>query len=583
MSSFRYIFPLLTLLATAAADAQYNQSIAVDGTYVPEIIPAERLGLYPQAVRFPMETTPLRYSLRGVPAQFTPQAQPLPASGWNDTRLFSRYPGYLDLGVGSWLNTTLSAGYRFIDTPATEAGVFLQHNSTSLWHPRLAMSCRDRRAWRYDETIGVFASHDFGNAGRLGASLNYHLGNFNYYSWIPSGNTAKNRAADPSQTLNDAALRITWDSPHDRLEWSAAAGVRYFGFRSLYLYTPEGDAPANVTGGRETHARLDGNIGYDIDGSSRIGADLEANVLTYASVKDEPQSFLKAPATYGTVSLTPAYTYSNNGFSLRAGARLDLTMNARDISGERSRTFRAAPDLKIDYSKGAVALFLHATGGTRLHTLAGEYSADYYTMPALLSTAPVYTPIDARAGIEAGPFAGFSAAIEGAYAVNLNLYAGGLYAAWLNEGAPLPGRTYDLRGFQALLRLRYDAGRMFRIEAEGTVSPGSGTKGYFNGYDRARHTARVSAETNPWGRLRLRLEYDFRGHRDIPFHPADGTELLTERLHNLSALNFGVFYGFTESLGIWGRADNLLNRHDAVFPGVPTQGIALSAGISWLF
>lgn len=581
--TFRYMALAAALLGGVAANAQYNQSIDVDGTYVPEVIPAERLGFYPRAARFGVETSPLQYSLTGVPASFAPQAQPLPASGWRDTRRFSSKRGYLDLGLGSWLNATLSAGYRFVNTESTEAGVFLQHTGTSLWKPKLSEPTADRKQWRYDETLGVFASHLFEDAGRLGGEITYHIGNFNYYGWLPADESVK--PGDPSQTLNDASLRLRWESATTRhISWSAHAGARYFGYRSLYLYTPQGNSPEHIDGGRETHANIGGDFRYMFNDNSRLDIALEGDLLAYASIADEPKSFMSAPSTYGAVTLTPGYRYgSASGFSFRAGAKLDFIMNARNYAGKRYDTFRAAPDVRLDYSRGAFMIFAHATGGTRLHTLAGEYEADYYSMPALLATDPVYTPVDARLGIGFGPFGGFTVGLEGAYAVNLGQYAGGLYSAWLNENAALPGRTYDLRGFQALLRLGYDAGRYFRIDAEGVINAGKGEHGYFDGYDRPRQRVAVNVESNPWSRLRLGLRYDFRGQRYLPFYSADGAELLTERLHNLSLLGFNVSYGITETFTVWGRADNILNRHDARYPALPQQGIALSAGISWVF
>lgn len=115
------------------------------------------------------------------------------------------------------------------------------------------------------------------------------------------------------------------------------------------------------------------------------------------------------------------------------------------------------------------------------------------------------------------------------------------------------------------------------------INAGKGAHGYFDGYDRPRQRVSVNVESNPWSRLRLGLRYDFRGRRYLPYYGADGAELLTERLHNLSLLGFDISYGITDTFTVWGRADNLLNRHDARYPALPQQGIALSAGISWVF
>ena len=134
----KYIFSALAAAVALPVAAQYNQSISVDGKYVPEVFRLDRINSFPKQVKFSLETNPLSYDGKSVPAGFAPRLLPLPATGWRDTRDFSDSRGYLELGAGSWLNSTLSAGYRFIDNKNTTFGVRLQHNSTSLWKPEVS-------------------------------------------------------------------------------------------------------------------------------------------------------------------------------------------------------------------------------------------------------------------------------------------------------------------------------------------------------------------------------------------------------------------------------------------------------------
>lgn len=181
----RYIPAILIAAAGLPAMAQYDQDITVEGKYVPEFIPQDRIGLFPRPVKFPAEKSSLSYSLAGVNADFIPQAIPIPATGWNDTRRYSDARGYVELGLGSWLQSTLSAGYRFIDSRTTTVGIRLQHNSTSLWKPELSEAMAGTRMWRYDESLAIYGSHIFDGKGRLDAAIDYHIGNFNYYCYNP--------------------------------------------------------------------------------------------------------------------------------------------------------------------------------------------------------------------------------------------------------------------------------------------------------------------------------------------------------------------------------------------------------------
>lgn len=615
MIKSRYMALILLALPAMRSQAQYDQNISVEGKYVPEFIAQDRIGLFPRPVKFPMETSSLTYSLTGVHADFTPEAVAMPATGWRATRHAASARGYVDLGLGSWLEGTLSAGYRIIDTRESALGIRLQHNSTSLWKPNLSEAMADTKMWRYDESLGIYGHHTFDGKGRLDAAIDYHIGNFNYYGYdpaaaaSPAANTYLSADA-PTQTLNDVAARIGWHSPSggDNIAWNIGAGVRYFGLRRMY--TPGTATPDATTGGRETRVDLQGGVAFPTSTKSRLGIDLDASLLTYGKYEARSgqvtASLPAAPDTYGMVSLTPYYRFTRSRLAIRIGARVDLAFNAGP-EDNRYSTFHIAPSVKLDFNAGPMTLYLHANGGSSLHTLAGCHEADYYSQPALYMTKPVYTPLDARLGVAFGPFSGFHAGADIAYRTSRGEYLGGWYQTALNgyavaDGLPaaIDNRAviYDysadcrsnISGFSIGVNAGYDAGRYFRIEAEGRYQNQDGKTGFFNGYDRPEWTAAVTAETNPWSTLRLKVGYDLRAMRMMPVQarfadttPLNGSFLVTHRLPNVSMLNFGVSYGITRDFDIWAQADNLLCRRQVYLPGLPEPRLRLSAGIGLRF
>lgn len=615
MIKSRYLSLLLLAAPAFQSWAQYDQDINVEGKYVPEFIPQDRIGVFPRPVRFSLEKSTLDYSLTGVHADFTPQAIPVPVTGWKDTRRWSDSRGYLELGLGSWLESTLSAGYRIIDNRKTVLGLRLQHNSTSLWKPDLAPSVADTRMWRYDEAIGIYASHLFDGKGRLDAAVDYHIGNFNYYGYNPFGydiTSSEKSASAPTQTLNDISARVSWNSAAalDDISWNAAAGIRCFGYRRLYLPGTAG-TPEALTGARETHVDIDGGIVFPTSAKSSIGIDLATDILSYGDY--EARGTYPAdgwvpdtPDTYAMLSLTPFYRFTRSRLDIRIGAKVDLTFNAGPET-DRYNVFHIAPSVKLDYNAGPATIFLHLTGGNELHTLAGDYELDYYQMPGLFETAPVYSPLDARLGFSFGPFSGFHAGFDVAYRTSRGQYFGGMYMPFLNDDAtlgdmpevsdgrpvsyePAPDGKSNLSGFSVGLQAGYDAGRYFSISAEGRYQPQNGTTGYFNGFDRPRWTADATLETNPWSSLKFRLGVNYRGVRGYSVHAwyADSTPLnsdliMTKRIPDLIMLNLGASYSITENFDIWLQADNLMNRENIYAPGLPEPGIRLSAGIGVRF
>lgn len=595
----------------ATASAQYNQSISVDGKYVPEVFRLDRINSFPKQVKFSLETTPLTYDGKSVPAAFAPRLLPLPATGWRDSRDFSDSRGYLELGAGSWLNSTLSAGYRFIDKPGTTLGIRLQHNSTSLWKPEISEQMKDTKMYRYDESIGIYGAHDFNGKGRLQGAVDWHIGNFNYYGYDPQWKAYDRAASDnapkaPTQTLNDLSVRLGWQSPDkpDNISWNAQAGVRYFGYRA---------------GGRETDINILGGVSFPTSSKSTIGIDLNTNILLYNQTKPSETRFPAwQPDNYGMLTLTPYYSFSRDRLLVRIGADIDLAFNAgeNNMDGGRDDSgysfFHIAPDIKLDYLAGPVAFYLHALGGSRLNTLAGNYELDYYQTPALGSSRPVYSPLDGSFGATFGPFSGFSAGVDFAFRISRGEYLGGWYQEWLNRrGSAAPGlpetifidnaerdlsysysndQRYNLHGFSIGARAAYDLGKIIKLEAKGNYQPQNGTSGYFNGYDRPRWTASISAETNPWSTLKLKLAYDYRGVRNIYTMGSyngglisDAEALVSRRLPDITYLNFGASYGITSNFNVWIQADNLLNRHDELLPGLPQQGVRLAAGFGVTF
>ena len=593
----------LLLLWSAGAYAQFDQTISVDGRYVPEYIGREKIGMFPRPERFLIDGGHLDFDRTGVVAAFPPEPLPLEATGWRISHPDTPR-GYIDAGLGSWLNSTLSFGYRIVDESDISAGVRLQHNSTSLWNPEM-FDGSDLYRQRYDERIG-FRFADRFDAGTFSADAGYHFGRFNYYGVIPAAGQDQPRTDEGKglwQTLNDVDARVLWDAPaaatSHPVGYYAGAGVRYFGWGNGY--SPfHNNTIINIGGMWETNVSLRAGLDWSFR-KSAIGLDATGNYLIYG----KPEGYGE-PRNYGAMSLTPWYRLNLDHFRMKLGIRTDWTFN-KDVAMDHSLWvfITLAPVAEFDYNIGKFGIFLHFLGGRTLTTLASQYESDYYCTPGLVDTTPLYRPVDGDFGIRLGSFGGFEATADIAFRASLNERIGGWYTAMLSPTAPtsrmfggaytgsLPSLTemsFDnlahLYGFSVGLRLAYDAGSIFRISAEGRYQPQDGEYGYFNGFDRPRWTLRAEAESNPWKRLKFKLGLDWRGDRAIyaktytDYYVPTSDKLVAYALPDLISLDFGASYGVTDRIAVWAQADNLLNRRNILLPGCPTPGISLSAGVS---
>ena len=631
MKIIRHILTIAPFIAASTAFAQFDQTISVDGKYVPEVIRLDRINTFPRQEKFSLETNPLAYDATGTPASFAPALYPMTATGWHDQREISRRRGYLDFGMGSWLNSTLSAGYRFLQDDLTTFGVRLQHNSTSLWKPALSAATADNSQYRYDEVLGLYFSHLFEGKGRLEAAADYHLGMFNYYAFNPDF-TPYSSSADfykaPKQTLNDAAVRINWRSlsEADNISWNLGAGMRYFGYDKIFLFNPQpSPASSSRTGNlkdmittRETDINLCGGLRFPLSSTSAVGLDLNVDYLLYSGYKDSEgnsngavtaASAFTRPDSYLLATLTPYYRFSINRLNIRLGVDIDFAAKA-GLPDNRYSAVHFAPDVMVDYDGGAARLFLHLLGGSRLNTLAGDAELDYYQCPFMRNTTPVYSPLDGEFGVSFGPFSGFSAGIGFAFRISRGERAGGWYQEAMN-GLLYPGHayslpatyegsavdysnydlnTYNIHGYSLRANLSYDLGSIFKVTADGSYQPQKGTTGYFNGLDRPRWVAGITAQTNPVKALRLSLSYRYRGVRNAyiigEYRNTKGFDesiLTSRRLPDVTSLDFGASYSITENFSLWLQADNLLNRKVEMLPGLPSQGITFAGGLSVLF
>lgn len=601
-------------MASPAA-AQLHEEVSVEGRYVPDVIRVDRVNAFPKALRQSLLTEPLKYEREGVATPFVPSLLTMPATGWRASRQLSRQPGYLEAGTGSWLSSTLSAGYRFIDNSTTLLGAKMQFNSTSLWKPEMSEATKDVRRERYDLSVGVYGSHVVKGHGRLDLSLDYHVGYFNYYGYtglVPYTGSYRMPADDavsisaPWQTINDVAFRADWRSlitPGSNVAYNVTAKIRHFGYRALPVAT-SGDAISGK-GSRETNVGLSGGLVMPWENGSSIGFDAALETVFLSEVAEGIDD-------YGLLTLTPYYRFNKGLLDIRLGADIDLAFRA-GREGDRYPFLHVAPDVRLALQTGQVGLYLNATGGTRLNTLAALHELDYYGVPAVVSTRPSHTPLDAAFGVNLGPFSGFSMGVEGRFRASKNVPLGGWYTTSLDfpshidvpEGLTpaLPGSDWNLlycddtkginlHGLSLGVRMAYEHGDLFSISAEGSYQAQDGKKGFFYGYDRPELTAALKVEASPVKPLRVYAGYDFRGKRAIYVRSVNRTDAVvggeSEMLHflplaDISLLGLGGSWSFSDNLSVWLQAENLLNRHDAFLPMQPVPGVTLTAGVKWLF
>ena len=567
MRFYRHIFVLaaMVLVPCTVMAQSITESVTVEGKYTPEIIPADRLALLPATITLTAPESPMSYDRNGVTANIAPDALNMPATGWRAKKVFDASRGYVDLRLGSWLNSSLSAGYTAIRNEDTRLNVYLQHNSTSLWQAWKGvegLQDADKR-FRYDETIGADLTHHLTGIGKLTADLQYHLGYFNYYGTLQGGDSGEPVTA-PTQTLNDLYAHVGWAGENnDRLTYTADADVRHFAYRAMYVPLLTAVYPreySKTKGERETAVNVGGNLKYSLSDDAGNGSAVGIG-LRYSGVINSIGNDVNR------LEATPAYTLMGRAYSLRLGANLAVVGNGI------STRFRVAPDVRFSMRNGITALSATIGGGTHLRTLAWKHTMDYYANPAEGCYQAAYSPLDARIAFQLNPGGKWTFGLEGAWRTTLDESFGGLYQALLNCNLSSYG-TYPesgrIHGYSVAVNAGYEFSRYIAIKGKAAWQPQDGSKGFLNGFDRPEFTADLSAESKPMDKLSLRLDYRLRAKR-----------LLLPG--NMSRLDFSADYNITEKISVGVGLYNLLNRHEEFLPGLPLEGFNASGGVGIVF
>lgn len=570
---------------SAMAQEKLEGTMYVEGEYVPTIVRQDKIHLLPQKVSFELPSLNPQTSRSLLTGDYSPAFSALPAPVWRGELAGYPWRGYLDLGLGSYLNSTLSAGYRLADTEKMTADIWLQHNSTSLFHPRTNEYTRNWKRYAYDERIGLNFGYDFGNSGLFNASLGYHLGLFNYYG---AASLSPDNEKAPSQTLNDALLRLRWQSV-DNGTWrfGLRAEGGYFGYRRFY----NTDSYANWIGHKgqsETQASAGATIGAHIAAGQLIEADIDFTNLSYNNASDTRSRSLQ------TLRLLPAYTFSGDRFSIRLGAVLDFAWGAgrsldAQIPDRDYSTLHAAPSIKLAYNAGTWGVTLSATGGQRLQTLRSGYELDYYQRPLVSFVLPAFLPIEGKARVEIRPSTSFHAGADITYASVRHLYMGGWYMTELSDCEPDYldiGRTHgNLSGYSIGVDAEWSPADIVTFSGRGTYQPqrSGSTTGFFNGYDRPRWIVDARAEVRPVNALSLTLGYSYRGVRNIFRCYGETPDGEGVHLPDICNLRLGARYRITRALSIYGSADNLLGRRVQLLPGQKMEGFNFLLGADIIF
>lgn len=668
----------------ALSQQRLDESISVDGRYDARVVRMERLTSLPSPVRFTLDTRPLDYESTGVTADFAPRLLTLPPSLW---RVSDRdWRGRVKASVGSWLDASLDGVFHIL-TPSAEhrdaLTLRLRHESTSLWSAPVSTlppfasrpetgagtpEADPSRRYLYDEGLAIDYAHMFGNGMTfsVGGALRGRW--FNYYATLPGAFGTEEKA--PSQNLLQYQIYLGVEGARrpGKLEWGARLDIGGNSRDHLYLPVPYGGLE-RFSGTTQRDITLSVPLGLDLDNEpgrrSAVGLDLELRHVGTVASKDASLLALGTTVSpsagadgsrsnHTQLLLNPSYTRVGNALDWRIGAKVYVSGSTGVRAAYAESTgldassghWHIAPDLHIGWHDRHVSLYADATGSLTPRTTGTDMemlgNAAPYAMPWQLTSMPLWTPAELRAGIRLRPLSGLEIGVRYSYAWQRDIPLQGWYQTMLDMGAGIsgwPGVTdgatlgrvllrndigVNLHGSEVAFEARYEPSARWRVEADVTWTPQDGHVGRIigRGLDRPEWTAGISLSAHPWGayseqgaasanimsRIGLHAAFEWRGNRSVStWMPAGGDaatatppgnldiispdgqvaggdyRLGAVRLGDMADLSLGAEWSLTSRLRLTLDAVNILNRHTPVMPLLPAAGISIRAGIDWQF
>lgn len=585
---------MVAAISVVAASAQnMSTQIVVERQIEPEYRQAVRpSGVSPVALT-PTVTTPrLSAAPYSALAQLDASLSMLEPAAWGDTLYVSPFRGYANLGYLPAANVAASVGYSFINTRDTRVSAFVSYLANKYHGYRdAAEGQRAQTDYSHQELrIGADALHRLDRRNTLAASVGYVFGSAQMPEY------ASGPASTFKQNANRAYFTADW-SHRSSFAADAGASVRYFGF-TKDVYNTGASTGALLPNDPMTEAlyNVHGNIAAIAGKWSfrlRAAATWQHHSPTagglYAYAADDEVSddalFGYAHYDYHTNALytfTPSAEVRSGSFTGIFGIRLDLS------HGGFSKKFYATPDVRLNWQiSSRVALWGRVGGGKVLNTLE-----DLYAYTPYMSGAYGYDmssiPVTVDAGINMGPFSGFSIALEigGATADN-----------WLMPAMANGANCYEMTkvaGIHYRAALAWDALKWFSAHAsiEGaTHSEDGGDGGYYLWRDRARWQTNVGITLRPVKPMTLSVDWNLRTKRrayelgsasliglGFLYHKAD-----VINLGNINDISASAAWQFSERLSAHVQLTNILCRRYYIIPGVASARLGGTFGVSYQF
>lgn len=436
-------------------------------------------------------------------------------------------PGYVWAGYFPAYNAAAQVGYRIVNTAATQAGASVGFEGYTY---------KDKFS---DHTVrsnllraSLYGSHMFSNGYVLSADADF------------AHNPTKLPFARRTMNYGNAGAMLARYTSGVRLD----AWLRYGFINSNFSESP-------------SHRHISQQLtSFGVNVLSRLDSLLWGGA-------DFGAKYLDGPDSEWLVTLTPRLAYRKDNVEFNIGVRMDFGIS---VPGSG---FHVAPDVSARWNIAPVAgLYLRATGGTRLNTVARLYAYSPFAVEES-AFAPSHSPYNVKAGVRLGDFGGFSADIFAGYARMNNMllpaYTGVRYACTQS----------DVKGWILGAELKYKRNELLDASLRLSTGPDNITGDDLPYFDRPKFTLDARADLHICREWSAGLRYTFRSGRRY----LDMVSTRNQSLGDACELELHGTWKLCSNLSLFASIDNVLNSRPQIIPGLSGPGVRGLLGLDFRF
>jgi hypothetical protein len=499
--------------------------------------------------------------------------------------------GYLTAGLGTPINLDWDAGYQILQSADDRLSIFASERITN-GRANYLQRKENGDIKINDLLLGLDFKHRFAKAA-WSADIRYDRSSFNYYGSPTMPEMTPVPIED--QLNNRLSLRTGIVSSSDqRLQYRLNAQ-----YTSLKQRVEQA----------ENRIIFDGGLYSPFKSAAGIGLDLALKTYAYKVRNDDTKN-------YTSFSVNPYLTIEGDAWDVRLGAKASLLAGGR-------KAFLPSPDIRFRWRPDeAVLLYFTAEGGIQDNSLYNSFYENRYLHP----DSRIYdsrSPLDGTLGVTFSPTVNLSVDLFTGYkwVKDEHFYLRDIYWNYLLyplpvtilphplpllllEEPPMRPQYADANVFKVgvsakyqyqdrldlSMKLVYNRWKVTDIQTDITLRPVPLREAWNKPVFTGDWAIGVKLPTMP---LRIDLNYHLETGRKtwIPNeNSVDAGNLVappypgaTLKMKNIHAANATLSYPLTQSLSIYGKANNLFFQKYDLWYGYPAQGFHLMLGAALKF